>query len=211
MIAVRPHLVKAAGALCGVARAFVRFGRAVAAAVGAEDRAEEPKLVPAHYQLAHVRALEGRCHTAAVTTHIRSPPGDAAERGVYALRHLRGELLKRGPNIRRPEDDAMALPTGPHAARQQEWRFVAEESDRLSKSLEPRVDPELRVDARGPIRRVIPVVTIADARALAVGFVEPVCRDALVVVPWLEELPPYELTARGGRCVDGAAAQVGVD
>ena len=35
-------------------------------------------------------------NAAAVTTHISGPPWDPRERGVYALRHLDGELFKGG-------------------------------------------------------------------------------------------------------------------
>ena len=107
----------------------------------------------------------------------------------------------------------MLLAARPHAARERHRRLAGhrQRRHRVCEGFEPVVDPQVRVRDCGAVRRVVAVLAVAAGRALAVGLVEPVRRDALIIVARLEELLPDKVAACLGGGVDGVATQVRVD
>lgn len=61
----------------------------------------------------HIRRLIWLRKAASVPTNVCCPVRNAGEGSVHPLRHLRSELLERGPDVGRPEHHAVPLPSGP--------------------------------------------------------------------------------------------------
>mmetsp|Transcript_41154 Transcript_41154/g.132807 ORF Transcript_41154/g.132807 Transcript_41154/m.132807 type:complete len:341 (-) Transcript_41154:981-2003(-) len=189
----------------------VRLGRTQAAAMCPKDGGEGAELVPADDELAHVLRVVRLDEAAAVAANVGGPPGDARHGRVHALRHLRRQLLEARPDVGRPEDGPVPLPSRPHAACEEERR-QPRLRHRLREGAQPVVDPQVRVRGGRPEATVVAVVPVAAAAgALAVRLVQPEGAHALVKVARLEQCFPQVAAALWDRRIDGAPSEVRVD
>eukprot|EP01047_Picozoa_sp_COSAG01_P028441 COSAG01_NODE_1909_length_8928_cov_64.180315_12_plen_98_part_00 len=81
-----------------------------------------------------------------------------------ALRHHRGQLLERGPDVAAPQNDTVALSASPHASGEDQRRLGPRRGYRYGVDRYPVVHPQIIVrDGWAPAGVVAAMVTITDA------------------------------------------------